>query len=125
MPVLQFSVTPFAFLFGAGISLHAGLPTTKAITDAVLTGQRANTSTQVLEHVRYHSDGRFEFTDQPEECPSLSGQLLQLILRLLGKIKDEVDAYYQASDSTTYEAIYFVLFQLESTTTRELDNPAV
>lgn len=118
-------MTSFAFLFGSGISLHAGLPTTKAITDAVLTGQRANTSKQVVEHVRHHSDGRFEFTDQPDDSPSLSGPLLQLIHRLLGKIKDEIDVYYEASNSTTYEAIYFVLFQLESTATRELDNPAV
>jgi hypothetical protein len=38
--VLHLCVTPFAFLFGSGISQKAGFPSTRAITEAVLTAQR-------------------------------------------------------------------------------------
>jgi len=123
--VLHLCVTPFAFLFGSGISLKAGFPSTAAITEAVLKAQRTSPTGELVQHVRYCTDGSFEFTERPDESPSLSGPLLQLILRLLSQIKREVDAYYDAAHFTTYEEIYFVLFQLESTATRELDNPAV
>src|SRR5438874_1344568 len=118
-------MTPFAFLFGSGISLKAGFPSTAAITEAVLKAQRTSPTGELVQHVRYCTDGSFEFTEGTGESPSLSGPLLQLILRLLSQIKREVDAYYDATHFTTYEEIYFVLFQLERTVTRELDNPAV
>ena len=118
-------MTPFAFLFGSGISLRAGFPSTSTITEAVLTAQRISATGELVQHVRYYTDGSFEFTERPDESPSLSGPLLQLILRLLSQIKREVDTYYDAAHFTTYEEIYFVLFQLESTVTRELDNPAI
>lgn len=103
-----------AFLLGAGISIPAELPSTRTITDIILSG----------DGIMRHTDRTYYFGtplyDQPD-------QYVPKVTIFLNRLKIECDLYYlyQYSRYTTYEEIYYIASQIEDSERFEYDNPAV
>jgi len=109
-----------AFLFGAGISIPAGIPSTQSITEKVLSG----------ENIMHHTDGNYYFGKPLYHHMGFPDEYVPRILHFLKIIKREIDQYYDNDKysfkySTSYEDIYFMAKQIYDTETGEYDNPAV
>ena len=102
-----------AILLGAGSSIPAGFPSTKCLTDRVLSGKGVYSSTDELYYV--------DFTKQ---SPSQTTQLVREIVEQLSK---EAECCY--SDTTgrepNYEDIFYLADQVSGYLRGEMKNPAV
>ena len=105
-----------AFLLGSGASLRAGMPSTRQITNAVLTGTNVRKSTDG----HYFIDG--ETRTNPAEMTDIE------ICRVLATfVHSYIEQFYETrrTHPTNYENIAYVLTQVAETISREIDNPAV
>ena len=100
-----------AFLLGSGVSVAAGLPSTAAITDRVLTG----------EGVGQHTNETYYFD------PRCDVQPVQTIRTLLRELRKDAEPFYQRrlSRGTNYEDLYYLADQIHGTVYEEYENPGV
>ena len=104
-----------AFLFGAGISIPAGYPSTNEISSRVLSGD------QIIRH----TDGTYYLeSEDPDGMRSFDVPVRRVIL-LLNKLNLEIENYflYDIDHYTNYEDIYYVVSQLHDSILREYENP--
>lgn len=106
-----------AFLFGAGISIPAGMPRTKDITDKILSGKGIIRST----------DGNYYF--QEDDIIS-SNPYTGKIIHYLSLLRDEATRYYNNDNNLSnalinYEDVCYLAVQIRDSITKEFDNPAV
>lgn len=103
-----------SFLLGAGASIAAGMPTTKEITEQVLSGK----------NVGYHSSKIYLLNYQ---TPCYQDSPLESVLKFLNIIKTEIDNYYKkdVNRETNYENLYYLASQILDSETWEYDNPAI
>ena len=101
-----------AILLGAGSSLPAEFPSTRAITDLVLSG----------EGVWRHSDGSY-FTDGSHPPDHKTRLANRMVIRLYAEVK----RYYLSSAKRppNYEDLQYIAGQVYDEETGEMDNPAV
>lgn len=103
-----------AFLVGSGLSSSAGMPSTKDITDQVLSAGRESSEQSVF---------------RPRDKADTSDQEIGLehILGFLRCLKQEVDRYYadQPEHHTDYEDLYYAASQICDSERGEYDNPAI
>ena len=101
-----------AILLGAGSSLPAQFPSTKNLTDLILSG----------EGVWRHSDTTYQTGpgDPPNETTRLANSLVRLF-------RSEASRYYETKVGRppNYEDIYYLARQAFDEETGELDNPAI
>jgi len=105
------------FLFGAGISIPAGIPKTQTITNQILSGN----------NVMHHTDGNYYFDKPLFHHMGLPDEYVPKIVDFLEIIKTEIDLYYQRIPhklTTNYEDLYFMASQIYDYLTGEYDNPA-
>lgn len=103
-----------AFLIGSGLSSSAGMPSTKDITDQVLSPGLDNTGQPV------HW--------QASESAARDREIgLDRILGFLHCLKQEVDRYYAGHPEhyTDYEDLYYAASQIHDSERGEYDNPAI
>jgi hypothetical protein len=106
------------FLFGSGISLHAGMPSTLDLSNQILTGQG----------VRKHPSGPY-LLGTPSSHDNLAGvfddgSALNGILLLLSQIKAQADVHYRGGSQSNYEDWFYLADQLASAQ-GDFDNPAI
>lgn len=106
-----------SFLFGAGISIHAGAPCTDTLTDLVLTGKgviHTSLSTYMIRR-----------PGQPD--PFFEKPYVELCKRLCSVLTQEIKEYYSFREAfePTYEDIYYIASQLEGHYSGEFDNPVM
>lgn len=107
-----------AILFGAGISIPAGMPSTQSITEKVLSG----------ENIMHHTGGNYYFRKPQYHHMGLPDEYVPGILYFMKRLKIEIDLYYSKypfKHNTNYEDIYFLATQIYDTLKGEYDNPAV
>lgn len=95
-----------AFLFGSGISIPAGMPSTQEITQQILAGEGS---------IRRHSIGTQDDS-------------VSQVITLLKRLKNEVDQYYHIAEDqrqTNYEDLYYVTTQVHDSESGNYDNPIV
>jgi len=105
------------FLFGAGISIPAGLPKTQTITNQILSG-----------HNIMHQAGNYYFGEPAYHHMGFPDEHIPKIVDFLKTIKTEIDYYYQSIPhklTTNYEDLYFITSQIYDCLTGEYDNPAI
>lgn len=103
------------FLLGAGVSLSCGAPSTKALTDFILSSTSG---------VQRHSDCTYYVgADLPYYLP-----LLQSIRKLLEFLNAQADGFFREtqrrSRKVNYEDLYYLAAQLADATS-EFENPAI
>ena len=103
------------FLFGAGISLPAGLPNTKGITQKVLEGER----------LYLHTDSNFYFREL--ELNHEEDQNVEVIRQYLLCLGEYWEKYYtdMPPREITYEDLYYLALQVHQSLIRDFDNPAL
>ena len=106
------SSTPMriAFLLGSGVSIPAGMPSTRCITERVLSGQG----------FKRYTNETYDFGDL--EYPD---GFVRRVLSFLNSLKDEIARYYQNKRPTNYEDLYYMATQIYDSISGEHDNPAV
>lgn len=105
------------FLFGAGISRVAGMPTTANITETILSG----------EGVYRHSDDLFYLAENRCRPPSFSFEPVKAIRPLLLFVKAEIDKYFSdwSEHRCNYEDLCYYVTQLCNNAEAEYENPAI
>jgi hypothetical protein len=104
------------FLLGAGVSLPAGMPCTRKLTEAVLN----------VENYRPHSDERYYKVDLQESCDGSQDQ--RHLKSLLQKLECYCADYFveqNKSRPVNYEDLFFAASQLEEHLLEEYENPAI
>ena len=109
-----------SFLLGAGISLNAGAPSTKELTDVVLKAK----------DIRKHTDQSFYFSNRHDPVMH-SEKIVKLIQETLSGIKIRILNYYKKLGKENfgnkrmmnYENLYYFIWQLWSSGSGEYDNP--
>ena len=106
-----------AFLFGSGISISAGMPSTQDITERVLSG----------ENVMRDTDGNFYSGPPKFAHAGFPDEYVPRVLKFLDRLKLEIDKYYQYKPEprTNYEDLYYVVSQIYDSELREIPNPVV
>jgi hypothetical protein len=102
------------FLFGSGLSIPAGLPSTASITARVLS----------TEGISRHSDGTY-FSGPP--LYGMPDEHVPQVLLFLQRLKSEIDAYYSYNliRTTSYEDLYSLASQINDSESGQFDNPAL
>ena len=100
-------------MLGAGSSVAAGFPSTKEITDRILSGRE----------ITKHTNGSYYFSDGVEP---LSGVVL-LARSMVRRLYAESERYFSAhaGRSSNYEDIYYLARQASDELLGEVDNPAI
>lgn len=102
-------------LLGAGISIPAGLPTTKQLTDLILKGDGWYRHTDS----QYYSGGQGRDADKR----------VSAIVEYLDLIQREITLFYQHyqkdQEHINYEVLYYVLTQIDDSLHGEFENPAI
>ena len=99
-------------LLGAGSSIPAGFPSTKDLTDRVLS----------CKDIYKHTDGLYyNIAGQP------SSQTTQLVKDVVQKLSKEAECYYSDTkrQTTNYEDIFYLAAQVHDDLWGEMENPAV
>lgn len=104
-----------AFLFGAGSSIRAGLPSTALLTTRVLGDS----------DVFLHTSGRYLSGECPQAMEHSSTGALNRIRLLLQLLKSEADLYFYAERQPNYEDLQFMLHQIVGSLSGDLENPAL
>jgi len=109
------------FLFGAGTSIGAGLPSTEEITEIIFKGEIKS------KIVRRYSNERYGTGPCPFIHNNIEEKYVPRILKFLQRMKREIDSYYSywPERYTTYEDLYYMAMQINDSETEEYDNPAV
>lgn len=108
-----------AFLFGSGISIPAGMPSTQEITQQILAGEGS---------IRRHSNGTYDFDHPVSDDFALQDDSVSQVITLLKRLKSEVDQYYHIAEDqrqTNYEDLYYVTTQIHDSESGNYDNPVV
>lgn len=105
------------FLFGSGISLKAGYPSTSSVTETVITGK----------NIFRHTDGNYYFGKSPMAHTGFPEEYLSRVLIFLNRVKVESDLYYFPfpDRATNYEDLYYICNQIYDSETFNYDNPIV
>ncbi len=104
------------FLLGSGASIPAGMPSTRCITERVLSG----------EDVMRHTDGNYYFGAPLYSHFGIPDEYVPRVLTFLKRLKVEIDLYYSRSERfTNYEDLYYVASQIRDSESGDYDNPAV
>lgn len=105
------------FLFGSGLSLKAGYPSTSKVTETVVTGK----------NIFRHTDGNYYFGKSPMAHTGFPEEYLSRILIFLNRVKVESDLYYFPfpDRATNYEDLYYICNQIYDSETFNYDNPIV
>lgn len=107
-----------AFLFGSGISIKAGYPSTDDITKTIFSGRKVlslyDESFRILEDFPDSNDKTYK-----EKIPS--------ILKFLEILKNEYEYFYKFSKKKTinYEDVYYLLSELINSDSGKIQNPAI
>jgi hypothetical protein len=106
-----------AFLFGSGISIPAGMPSTQDITKLVLSG----------ENIMRDTDGNFYFGKPKFAHVGFPDEYVPRILKYLERLKSEIDLYYSNDPerNTNYEDLHYIASQIDDSEMGEIDNPVV
>ncbi|MGB8657720.1 MAG: SIR2 family protein [Candidatus Zixiibacteriota bacterium] len=106
-----------AFLLGSGISIPAGMPSTRDITKQVLSG----------EGIRRNNDETYCFGAPLYAYVGIPDEYVPRIVIFLNRLKIEIDLYYlyQIGRFLNYEDLYYVVGQIHDSELRDYDNPAV
>ena len=106
-----------AFLFGAGISIPAGLPSTNEITSRVMSG----------ENVIHHTDGTYYFEEEDPDGFLTYDVPVRRITLLLRRLKLEIDHYFllDINHQKNYEDLYYIANQVYDNELREYENPII
>jgi SIR2-like domain len=105
-----------AFLLGSGVSLHLKLPSTKKLTEEVLSGKG----------VIRHTDAVYYYNQQipsSKNYPSIN-ELVEYLKLLSNQIKD----YAQKNNieyDITYETLSYIAIQIRDALDGEFENPAI
>lgn len=104
------------FLFGAGISIPAGFPTTKKITSRILSGKG----------ISRHTDGNY-YLETNNIYNLVPDEYVPRIIELLKVLRVEILNYYHDIPDryVNYEELYYLASQIYDSETGEFDNPAV
>lgn len=107
------------FLFGAGLSIPAGTPSTKRLSDAILTGN--------FDGKRIVRNISGDYSIVRMDDPVVSNQTYDLtsMFALLSNVKALADLYYVSKRESNYEDWYYLADQLQSASSGDYDNPAV
>lgn len=106
------------FLLGAGVSLPAGMPSTRNLTEAVFS----------VDNYVLHSDQSFVkarpglLDHFPSETPRPA------LKEFLGMIKEECQAYFDSEENgrtVNYENLFYVASQVHEHILQEYENPAI
>jgi len=110
-------IMKIGFLFGSGLSLKAGYPSTSKITENVISGK----------NVFRHTDGNYYFGQSPMSHTGFPEEYLSRILIFLNRVKVESDLYYFPfpDRSTNYEDLYYICNQINDSESFNYDNPIV
>jgi hypothetical protein len=107
-----------AFLFGSGISIPGGFPTTSDITLRILSG----------ENIIRHTDGTYYFTeDNIDDLHKFDYSVARVCL-FLKRLLLEIDHYYLfdfINHYTNYEELYYVINQMHDSELGEFENPVI
>jgi hypothetical protein len=105
-----------SFLFGSGISIHAGIPSVTDITTRVLSGSG----------VVRHTDGRY-YLGLPD-CGIMTGYVERCV-EFLNILYSEIKKNYRSrpyyKSPPNYEDLYYVAFQIYESEVGAHDNPVV
>lgn len=109
--------TRIAFLLGSGISIPAGMPSTRAITQVILSG----------EGIMHHTDGNYYFDKPLYAHEGIPDEYVLRVVIFLNRLKIEIDLYYlyETGHFTNYEDLYCVASQIQDSELKEYDNPIV
>jgi len=102
------------FLLGSGISISVGLPSTKDLTEKIMTG----------EGIKRDSDGTYCLGQAHNGSEK---EYIQIVTKFLKRIKVEVDSYYKTKHEReiNYEDLYYIASQICDNESGEYDNPAI
>lgn len=106
------------FLYGSGISIPAGMPTTRELTTKILTG----------DGIIRHTNGNYYFGSFSNTRPWIPDEYVSRVLKFLSILKAEIEQYYQQHHephAANYEELYYVASQIHDSEVGEYDNPAV
>jgi len=105
------------FLFGAGVSLAAGMPSTQDLTDLVVEGRVARAGDS-----HYYLTAERSAGARPESIDYIS-----LVITLVDALRTEVDAFYSRYPArrANYEDIYYLAVQIADAMSGEYENPAL
>ncbi len=111
-----------SLLLGSGMSLKAGLPSTREITDEIMN-----------HHKKWYQDGMRYSLKSPHQSGNYydnrpSAHYPRKIAKFLKIIESEISNYYETKTNRTnqqinYEEIYDVVNQIEQSLFRTIDNP--
>lgn len=107
-----------SFLFGSGISLSAGMPDTKAITEKILSGEGIMRGTDARYNIGKGNNPMFDYRYIPE------------IMELLKIIYQEIRIYYydfypSQYKLVNYEDLYYTINEIEQDLAQEVENPGL
>lgn len=102
-----------SFLFGAGVSIPAGLPTTQDITDRILSG----------DDIHRHSCDNYCIG--PPVNMQKEDKYVNKITQYLKYLRILTDKFYKDFRTTNYEDLYYINNQILDCFSGEYDNPAV
>ena len=101
-----------AILLGAGSSIPAGFPSTKDLTDRVLSCKDIYKDTNQLYHMG-------DFAGHP------SFETTELVKEMMQKLFEEAECYYPPDKTINYEDIFYLAVQVRDHLWGEMENPAV
>jgi len=103
------------FLFGSGVSIPAGMPSTKDITDQVLSAN----------NIMRHTDGNYYFGQPLYAHVGIPDEYVPRVKNFIEILMPEIGRYYNYNPErkTNYEDIYYVVSQIHDSELEELDNP--
>lgn len=118
------------FLFGAGVSIPAGTPNIKDITEAVISGNNVIRYSDCTYCILKPDGYTYLLNDmQSIKTPgyNMYREQVDRILKFINLIKIEIEKYYKnwPSRSINYEDIYFAIDQFYNCESGEYDNPAI
>lgn len=104
-----------AFLFGAGVSIPAKLPSTKCITDQIFSGEGIVRG--MAENYFFGDPKKFDYDPYQEFIPRIK--------TFLSLLKNELQEYYEDSnESVNYEDIYYLIDFIRKNVYGAEKNPA-
>ena len=106
-----------AFLLGSGVSIPAEMPSTRDITERILSGKG----------VMRHTDENYYLGQPLYAHTGFPDEYIPRVLEFLKRLKLEIDQYYNHEPEryTNYEDLYYVASQIHDSELGEYDNPAV
>jgi NAD-dependent SIR2 family protein deacetylase len=107
----------FTFLFGAGLSLNAGLPSCDELNQTLIFGK----------NIFRYTSGQFYIKENPTdyEKEQLGLKKHYALLTMLSQCKAEADYYYQLNRLSNYEDWYYLAQQFHDEAMGAFDNPAL